>query len=218
LVVEALLGFLLSKANFNDISLYVIMMIGVLVLTIVAAFIIEFKKMKLKNAIPETGYSENLRKNYTWDVFLAAPMAALSDENFESDLQKIKKIKVALETKCGFERVFFAGANMKTKADFETADLSIGKDLDALKESQKFILIYPEKIVSSVLVEAGIALALGKQSFYFGKTNDFPFLMQQANNQFDYVKIYKGTSFDEIYSIIDKNANGIFGKQSKFKP
>lgn len=218
LVVEALLGFLLSKAKPDDIALYVIMMVGVLVLTIAAAFFIEYRKIKLKNAIPDTGTQEVQRKNYTWDVFLAAPMAAMADADFERDLQKIKDIKAALETKCGFSRVFFAGTNMKTKADFETSDLSIGKDLDALKESQIFILIYPEKIVSSVLVEVGIALALGKQSYYFGKTDDFPFLMQQANNQFDYVKIYNGKSYDEIYRIIDKNANELFENPSKSKP
>jgi hypothetical protein len=30
-------------------------------------------------------------------------------------------------------------------------------------------MIYPDKIVSSVLFEAGMALALGKPSFYFGR-------------------------------------------------
>ncbi len=219
LVVEGLLAFLLSKAADDDISLYVTMMVAILLLTITAVFIIEFRRIKLSEAhmVPATGDPEKM-KNYSWDVFLAAPMAALTDEDFEKDLIKIKAIKTALEERCNFKRVFFAGTNMKTKSDFDAADLSIGIDLDALKESEKFILIYPDKIVSSVLVEAGIALALGKQSFYFGRTENFPFLLQQANQQFDHIKIYNSHSLDEILAIITKNANGLFEKRTKFKP
>lgn len=107
---------------------------------------------------------------------------------------------------------------MKTKSDFDAADISIGSDLDALKESGKFILIYPEKIVSSVLVEAGIALALGKQSFFFGRTENFPFLLQQANQQFDHIKIYNSQSFDDILAIITKNAHNLFVGRTKNTP
>ena len=219
LVVEGLLAYLLSKAATDDIFIYVTMMVVVLLLTITAAFIIEFKRIKLSEGhmIPATGDPEKL-KNYTWDVFLAAPMAALTDEDFERDLQKIKAIKTALEERCNFKRVFFAGTNMKTKSDFDTADISIGLDLDALKESEKFIMIYPDKIVSSVLVEAGIALALGKQSFFFGMTENFPFLLQQANQQFDHIKIYNSHSLDDILSIILKNANNLFARRTKSKP
>ncbi|MFN8133933.1 MAG: hypothetical protein U0Z17_01405 [Bacteroidales bacterium] len=46
-----------------------------LVLTIVAVFVIEFKRIKLKESdtIPNTGEVESAKKHYTWDVFLAAP-------------------------------------------------------------------------------------------------------------------------------------------------
>ena len=173
------------------------------VLTIVAVFIIEFKRIKLRESdtIPITGEVESPKKSYTWDVFLAAPLAALSDESFESNLSKMKEIKAILEEECDFKRVFFAGANMKTKSDFETADVSVETDVDALKESQNFVLIYPDKIVSSVLFEAGIALALGKPSFYFGATDNFPFLMKQANQKFNFVKIQNVDSLDKVISI-----------------
>lgn len=212
LVVEALLAFLLSKANPKDISLYVIMMVAVLVLTIIAVFIIEYKRIKIKeaNVIPATGTVETTQKNYKWDVFLAAPMAALGDGDFESSTNKIREIKRVLEEECNFQSIFFAGANMKTKDDFQTADISIETDVDALKDSQNFIMIYPEKIVSSVLFEAGIALAFGKPSFYFGHTDNFPFLMQQANQKFKHVKIYEADTLDEIIKIIRKNKMQLF--------
>jgi len=212
LVVEGLLAYILTKASNIDSPLYVGLMVGVLVLTIIAVFIIEYKRLKLKESstIPATGEAESGKKNFTWDVFLAAPLAALSDESFELSLSKMKEIKKILEEDCDFKRVFFAGTNMTTKMDFETADVSIETDVNALKESQNFILIYPEKIVSSVLFEAGIALALGKPSFYFGETDNFPFLMKQANQKFNFVKIQDAESLDKIIAILKKNKKQLF--------
>jgi hypothetical protein len=212
LVVEGLLAFLLSKANANDISLYVGMMVGILVLTIVAVFIVEYRQIKLKQAtvIPETGVAESAKKTFMWDVFLAAPMASITDEDFPSANSKIKEIKRILEEECDFKRVFYAGNNMSGHGDFDSADVSVDTDINAIKESRIFILIYPEKIVSSVLYEAGIALALGKPSFYFGKSEIFPFLMREANNKFSFVKIHESSNIDDIIRIIKKNRNRLF--------
>lgn len=99
---------------------------------------------------------------------------------------------------------------MTTQADFDTADVSIDTDVNALKESKNFIMIYPDKIVSSVLFEAGMALALGKPSFYFGNTENFPFLMQQANQKFSHVKIHDCETLDKIIAVIKKNKNNLF--------
>lgn len=110
LVVEGLLAYLLSKAKPEDITLYVSMMVGVLVLTLVAVFMVEYKRIKLKEAavVPATGEMENAKKNYKWDVFLAAPMAAHSNESFETSIAKVKEIKKVLEEECGFNPIFFS--------------------------------------------------------------------------------------------------------------
>jgi len=212
LVVEALLAFLLSKASQNDILFYVIMMVVVLILTIILAFVIEYRRIKLResNIIPPTGSIESTQRTYKWDAFLAAPMASLTNEYFINYISKVKEIKKVLEIECGFQRIFYAGTKMATKDDFETADISIEADINALKESQHFIMIYPEKIVSSVLFEAGIALALGKPSFYFGNKNNFPFLMQKANQKFSHIKMHEVNSLDEMIKIININKCQLF--------
>jgi len=60
------------------------------------------------------------------------------------------------------------------------------------------------------LFEAGIALALGKPSFYFGGTDNFPFLMKQANQKFNFVKIQDANNLDKIISILRKNKKHLF--------
>ena len=211
LVVEGLLAFLLSKANTNDISLYVGLMVGTLVFTILCVFTIQYQEIKLKTqTIPATGKAEKKKENYKWDVFLAAPMAALSNDDFKTANEKIKEIKKALEVECNFKHVFYAGANMKEENDFDSADISIDTDINAIKDCQYFVLIYPEKIVSSVLFEAGIAIAFGKPSLYFGNPSAFPYLMQEANNKFNFVKIHNADNLDDIILCIRKNRNKLF--------
>lgn len=218
LMVEGLLAYLLTKAKPDDILIYTSMMVGVLLVTIIAVLFVEFQNNRIQksNVIPPLGVAETTQKTYKYDVFLAAPMAALADDDFESALKKENEIKVVLEKECGFSTVFFAGTNMTKKEDFETADLSIETDVNAIKDSQYFVMIYPEKIVTSVLFEAGIAFALGKPSFYFGNTDNFPFLMSQAHQRFDHVKMYEANSLDEIIKIIKINKQALF-KEGKAK-
>ena len=211
MVVEVILGVLLAKAKSSDTLIYVSMMVGVLLITIVMAFIIEYKKVgsKGKILVPEIGNVESQDKKFGWDVFLAAPMAGIdSDEDFKNEMAKMETLLKVLEDECNFKKIYFAGKGMKTKKDFDNAGLSVKEDTEAIKDSRLFILIYPKRIVSSVLYKAGIALAYGKPSFYFG--NDLPFLMTQANNAYEHIKILNAGSIEDVIDTIQKNKHNLF--------
>lgn len=210
LVVESFLGILLAIARPQDTTLYVILMVVVLLVTIILFFILEAKKIGKGNiTVPEIGNVESQQKEFKYDVFLATAMAGIdSEDDFSKAMGKMEELLTVLDNECGFTRVYFAGRGMKAKKDFDNAGLSVKEDTDAIKDSRIFILVYPQKIVSSVLYEAGIALAYGKPSFYFG--NDFPFLMTQANNVFEHIRIYPATSIDDVINDIRKNKQTLF--------
>jgi hypothetical protein len=210
LVVEGFLGILLAIAKPEDTTLYVILMVVVLLVTIILVFVLESKKIgKGSITVPEIGKVESQTKEFKYDVFLAAPMAGInSEDDFTSAMGKMETLLTTLDDECGYKRIYFAGRGMKTKKDFDNAGLSVKEDTDAIKDSRIFILVYPQKIVSSVLYEAGIALAYGKPSFYFG--NDFPFLMTQANNVFEHIRIYPAMSIDDVINDIRKNKQTLF--------
>jgi hypothetical protein len=93
-----------------------------------------------------------------------------------------------LEGQFGFN-VFWAGRNIRRKADFEAADLSAKSDVAAILDSKYFLLLYPEKLASSVLFEAGIALRSCLTSIYFVRNrSELPFLMSQASQAFTNVR------------------------------
>lgn len=142
---------------------------------------------------------------FEYDVFLAMAMAALeTEEQYQSYRNQALEIIKYLQDACGFRSVFYAGANLKTKAEFEAEDFSLTLDLRALRRSRYFILVYPEKIASSVLFEAGLAVALGKPSVYFIQQQGLPFLMEQAG-QADLpsgVRIYKYENLARIKTLL----------------
>lgn len=213
LAVEGLLTYLITKAAAQDVRFYICLMVGVLILTLTLYFILEYKKHNLKHTmlVPKPGKAErDDNKNFKYDVFLAAPMAAVGNDSIESVLAATNEIKRLLDVECGFTNVFYAGTNMKTIEDFHAADVSIQSDFEALRDSKYFILLYPDKIVSSVLFEAGMALALGKPSFYFGKTDSFPFLMKQANQRFSHVKIQEADSYEAVAQLLKRNKRMLF--------
>lgn len=133
---------------------------------------------------------------FTYDVFLAAAMAAHpSDAAYAASRATVTSLIDVLQTKCGFESVFYAGRNMASMRDFDPEALALDLDLKAMRESRYFVLYYPEKVASSVLYEAGWALVLGKPSIYLVRdTDDLPFLLNDAGQAFDdgRVRIFEG--------------------------
>ena len=55
------------------------------------------------------------------------------------------------------------------------------KDFSALKSSRHFVMIYPHRVLSSCIVEAGYALGAGIPSTYFVRSDeDLPYALRGA--------------------------------------
>jgi pimeloyl-ACP methyl ester carboxylesterase len=154
------------------------------------------------------------RARFRYDVFLAIPMAALTTENqyrdYRNDALAIQRM---LRDLCGFQSVFYAGDTLESKEKFEAEDFSVTQDLQALRQSKYFMMVYPEKIVSSVLFEAGLAIALGKPSVYFIRNRDsLPFLMKKAEQAElpSGVRIYEYESLARIESLLKNPGQGLW--------
>jgi hypothetical protein len=119
-------------------------------------------------------------RSYRHDVFLSTPMAGFSDDaQFQAGRADFQKIYDALTRDCGFQ-VYWAAVDIKTMADYQTMDVSAQEDFAALDSSRYFVMIYPKKMVTGTLFEAGYALARGLHSLYFVRDrDDLPFMMQE---------------------------------------
>lgn len=133
-------------------------------------------------------------------------MAALStEEEYQENREAVLDLEQQLRVACNFQSIYYAGQELKSKAEFEAQDVALEDDIRALRESKYFLLLYPQKIASSVIFEAGLALAFGKPSVYFVRDrNHLPFLMAKAEQASlnARVKIYEYSTHEVISNLI----------------
>jgi hypothetical protein len=204
LVVEGILGFLASKATGIDFTILVIGMITILAALIgVVAYLANKSPDRLAGRTP-TEVEDIIARH---DVFISSPMAAMQDdEKYKDNRKDVLKLVEVFHKECKFKSVYFAGHDIESMKDFEAPNISAGDDIQELRASKYFVLHYPEKIVSSVLFEAGVALELGIPSLYFVKDRShLPFLMRQAEMAFPNVKIYEFKTADDIVALFKKH-------------
>jgi hypothetical protein len=146
----------------------------------------------------------------TYEVFLSCPMAGLKTDQRYQDLRaEALEVTRCLEEECGLS-VFFAGRDLEDRAAFGAPDFSVVTDIEALKQSRYFLLLYPERLVSSVLVEAGIALALGKKAVYFVRdSKHLPFMLRHIDRVYP-VKIYEYRGVDRILKLLREHRGRLF--------
>jgi hypothetical protein len=145
--------------------------------------------------------------NFLYDVFLSTPMAAFpTDAEYKKGRAEFKKLFDSLKQDCGLS-VYWAAEKIESMADFDTLDISILDDLNALEKSRSFVLVYPEKLVTSALFEAGYALALNCFSHYFVRDRSvLPFLMREIPGSNPNVRIHTSQDWKDYDDLAEKMA------------
>lgn len=118
-----------------------------------------------------------------YDLFLAGPMAASpSQESFREERDSASAIADAFRTKCDF-KVYYAGDFIAAEAEFDAPDIALEQNVQALSDASYFVMVILQPLTkpSSVLVEAGFALARRIPSLYFVRAVDYlPYILRQA--------------------------------------
>jgi nucleoside 2-deoxyribosyltransferase len=122
---------------------------------------------------------DSTRGNSRGTVFIAAPMSGFSnDDDYKKSRDSILELSRLIKN-LGFNGVYYAGANISSNTEFDEHNLAQESDEIALRKAELFVMIYPEKILSSVLVEAGFARALEKPMLFLVKDKeDLPYVFR----------------------------------------
>lgn len=172
----------------------------------------------LETAVKSALEEERKALKPKYDVFLSVPMASFeTDAEYKSFRADAMKVVAALRDRCGLS-VFCALEAIQSKADFDTLGVSARDDMDILHHSGSFVMLYPQKLASSALFEAGFALALGLPSRFFVRdVKDLPYLMQALPEAFTNVSILDSRewkTYDDIAARLEKNASRWFGQRA----
>lgn len=160
---------------------------------------------------------KSIRSSYEeekYDVFLAVPMAAYDNEkDYQTARAEVLKVCEAFREHCNYQ-VYCAVEQCPTMKSFETADVSVKVDLKAIRQSHNFVMLYPRKILSSILLEAGFALAIRKYSLYFANdSKDLPYMLQAVSSVFPDACLEEqpcSTNYDLIVDKIRINKHHLF--------
>jgi predicted MPP superfamily phosphohydrolase len=168
------------------------------------------KKAPARNGSPiRTGPVKVRRTGY--DAFLALPMAAVPKAEYRDHMEDSRKVMTALREHCRLPRVFHPGESIPSPEDFDPPDVAVRRGLVAIGRSRVFVALYTHDRPSSVLVEAGFALAMRVPSIYFVKKGlKLPFLLEAAHQAFPDVATYEFVTVDQLVKWLAKNGRDVF--------
>ena len=120
----------------------------------------------------------------SYRIFLAAPMSASSKKEYEQNFQDISYLQQELRDMRRVESVYFAGEEKPHKSDFTPSPSDAFRDdVMTLADANIFVFIYPQKVLTSALIELGMALGMKKRTFIFVRNpEDLPYLLIGARD------------------------------------
>lgn len=158
-------------------------------------------------------------RRFKYDIFISYPMKAVIDAD-----EKKKLESVILETKNNLTQQYkslkiFASIDDRNKKGKELTRETL--NFEALKESKCFILIYPIKVASSVLIEAGCALGLNKKTIIFAKDEkELPYLIKiksQIDNKNNNIILLEYKTTEDLKDLICEIVEEAIIKQKTWK-
>lgn len=114
--------------------------------TIAAALIGVYVGNRPPKADPDISSAPEATKRFhRYDVFISAPLASYStDAEIQADHDRIAPVVEYLEKELGF-KVFWAGRNIRSKADFDAPDLSAETDVKAITDSKYYHVVLSQR-------------------------------------------------------------------------
>lgn len=156
-------------------------------------------------------------------AFLAVPMNAFNvagkPHDYEVFREKLLSLIDGLRTECDITPVFCAAEDISDTNKFDLPGASLAIDIDNIHKHEFFILIWMRDVASkSVLIETGMALAMGKKCFICVERGAvLPFILQDASSAVKNVKIINYETIDKLAFNFKKNKRWLFNFQRKGK-
>ena len=141
-------------------------------------------------------------------LYVSAPMSSIDDESYKELRENLLCLKEKL-INVGFVDIYCPLFEKHSSELFDGKTKAIKENFAKMKQVDCMLIIYPQNIPSSILVEIGYGLSLCKKTVIFYR-DKLPYILEEAGETISHIKTYKYDSFNEIESVVTKNGMDIF--------
>ncbi|MCL1877556.1 MAG: hypothetical protein FWF80_01730 [Defluviitaleaceae bacterium] len=122
-------------------------------------------------------------------VFIATPIAAFASR---CDYDEFRAYLIGLAEKLKASvTIFSAALTVPDVLSYDSPASSARQDFLTIEKSEFFVLIYPQNIPTSALVELGYALALKKKILILTVNRDtLPWMLREIDDVYNHVKVH----------------------------
>lgn len=147
-----------------------------------------------------------------FDVFLAAPMAAANE--YDPVRKLASRLADALQQHAGAMAVYCAARTIASPDAFEEPSVALQRNVAPFQGARAFAMLLPETLPSSVLVEAGMALAWRIPAVYFVRSRlNLPWMLRDvggAGTLLGHVRIIEYDTDDDLIRKVENAGDALF--------
>jgi len=125
------------------------------------------------------------------NIFIATPIAGfLTKEDYVKYKNLIKDVVICVKENNQDSNVFCEITNIKDISEYDSPKNSVIKDFEHIRKSDYFILLYPQKVASSALIELGYALSKERNILIISSNkNILPYMVSGFEEVYQTVKV-----------------------------
>lgn len=119
------------------------------------------------------------------ELFISAPIAGVDKEQeYIAYRKNIIRLLEDAAQQVPIQKIHSVISEISSRSKYDSPEESANSDLEAISKSTHFILFYPCRVASSVLIELGYALALKKRTLIVATCmEDLPYMAQGLQSQ-----------------------------------
>jgi hypothetical protein len=210
ILVEAILTIVLTTGNLtvNQRSWIIIGMILAVFITIVGSVIMHWINNKAKIS---TVTHDTEDKKYDYEIFISFPIAGIKDKKEREQVNGFaKNLENELEN-IGYRKIFNASMHFSHDHEHQPPKIACETDFNALDKSKNFLLLYPERIATSALIELGYALGGQKKIIMCSKSiHTLPFLARGLSKAYRNVNFLEYEDNNHLINMLTENHKSYF--------
>lgn len=124
------------------------------------------------------------------EIFISTPISSFSPEEFIKFKLLCGNLREELENIAGGYEIYCAVLNINSHEELDNPSASAIHDLGRIDHCAAFVLLYPNRLPSSALIELGYAVALKKNILIVAPDKDvLPFMAQELNIAFENIAL-----------------------------